>query len=174
MISFNCVGGLSNTFEVLDTAPWETDDKIMTRDPFLKFATYDGEKFVGGLINHDQLLPSLGYKIFYSGEPANLTQTGSFQPVEDVVLRPGWNWIGHAPKDAVDIDEIEAIPYNAGGGFSVDDQIKTRAGNNVKYTTYTGVFWAGDVYQLTPGIGYEVKVTNESKFCYGNTCSDRS
>ena len=177
MISFNCVGGLSNTFEVLDTAPWETDDKIMTRDPFLKFATYDGEKFVGGLINHDQLLPSLGYKIFYSGEPANLTQTGFFQSVEDVVLRAGWNWIGHAPSDAVDILEIEAIPYIARGDFSMDDQIKTRAGSDVKITTYTGQngtsAWQGNIDQLTPGIGYEVKVANELSFCYGNTCSDR-
>ena len=105
MISFNCVSGLSNTFEVLETASWKADDKIITRDPFLKFVTFDGQKFVGGLMNHDQLLPSLGYRVYYTGEPANLTQTGLPQlPVENVVLRPGWNWIGHAPLHTYSID----------------------------------------------------------------------
>ena len=84
---------MSNTFEVLETAPWNTDDRIMTRDPFLKFAAFNGERFVGGLINHDQLLPSLGYKIYYSGaEGAVLAQSGLPQlPVEDIVLRSGWS-----------------------------------------------------------------------------------
>ena len=169
MVSFNCVGGLSNTFKVLESAPWKTDDKIMTRDPFLKFATYDGDKFVGGLINHDQLLPSLGYKIFYSGEPANLTQTGLPQlPVEDVVLRVGWNWIGHAPLDSFDIHSIKAVNM---GQFNVDDQIKKRTGTDLKYTTYNGAIWAGDIYNLVPGLGYEVKVSQALSFCYGQGCN---
>ena len=50
---------MSDTFEVLSTANWQLDDKIMTRDPFLKFATFDGTNFVGGLINHDQLVEGL-------------------------------------------------------------------------------------------------------------------
>jgi len=179
MISFNCVGGLSNTFKVLESAPWKTDDKIMTRDPFLKFATYVGDKFVGGLINYDQLLPSLGYKILYTGEPANLTQTGLPQlPVEDVMLRAGWNWIGHAPLDTVDVRDIEAIPFIAGGQFNTDDQIKTRAGSDVKLTTHDGgsgfSVWQGNIPQLTPGIGYEVKVAEALSFCYGTFCSVRA
>ena len=179
MVSFNCVGGLSNTFKVLESAPWKTDDKIMTRDPFLKFATYDGDKFVGGLINHDQLLPSLGYKIFYSGEPANLTQTGLPQlPVEDVMLRAGWNWIGHAPLDTVDVRDIEAIPFFfTSGQFNTDDQIKTRSGSDLKLITHTGKsgpsVWAGNIAQLTPGIGYEVNVAEALSFCYGTSCSVR-
>jgi len=178
MVSFNCVGGLSNTFKVLESAPWKTDDKITTRDPILKFATYDGAKFVGGLIKHDQLLSSLGYKIFYSGEPANLTQTGLPQlPVEDVTLRAGWNWIGHAPLDPVDVRDIEATPFIAGGQFNTDDQIKTRSGSDVKFTTHNGgsgaFVWQGNVPRLMPGIGYEVNVAEALSFCYGTSCSVR-
>ena len=58
---------MSDTFQVLSMANWQIDDKIMTRDPFLKFATFDGTEFVGGLINHDQLSMSLGYKVLYTG-----------------------------------------------------------------------------------------------------------
>jgi len=168
MISFNCIGGLSNTFEVLESAPWNADDKIMTRDPFLKFATFNGVTFVGGLINHDQLLPSLGYRVYYSGDPTSLTQTGTPQlPVENVVLRVGWNWIGHAPLDSFAIDSIEAIS----GQFIMDDQIKTRTGTDVKITTYTGAFWSGDIDNLVPGLGYEVKVSQVLSFCYGTACA---
>eukprot|EP00964_Phaeocystis_antarctica_P054580 scaffold32088_cov62-Phaeocystis_antarctica.AAC.5 len=122
-------------------------------------------------MNHDKLLPSLGYKTFYSGEPANLTQTGLPQlPVEDVVLRVGWNWIGHAPLHAVDVRNIEATPFIAEGQFKADDQIKTRAGSDLKLITHTGKsgpsVWAGNIAQLTPGIGYEVKVAEALSFRY--------
>ena len=167
MISFHCVGGLSNTFEVLETASWKIDDKIMTRDPFLKFATFDGTKFVGGLINHDQLLPSLGYKVYYMGEPASLTQTGLPQvPAENVVLREGWNWIGHAPLHSYSINEIASVVGSP--PFEIDDQVKTRVSSSLKLSTYNGEIWAGSVAQLTPGIGYEFKVAQALTFCYGD------
>ena len=165
MLSFNCIGGLSNTFDVPKTAPWKVNDKITTRDTFLKFATFNGEGFVGGLVSHDQLSMSLGYNIFYSGEPANLTQSGLAQlPVEDVVLRVGWNWIGHAPLHSYGIDSITAV---GAGQFKADDQIKTRVGSVLKYTTYTGANWEGAKPQLTPGIGYEVRVSQAATFRYG-------
>ena len=118
----------------------------------------------------DQLRPSLGYKIYYSGnEPATLTQTGLPQlPVEDVVLRYGWNWIGHAPLDSFALGSIEAVTP---GRFNVDDEIKARTGTNLKYTTYTGANWAGDIYNLVPGLGYEVKVSQVLSFCYGQGCN---
>eukprot|EP00964_Phaeocystis_antarctica_P151857 scaffold119537_cov39-Phaeocystis_antarctica.AAC.1 len=86
MLSFNCIGNI-NTFAVLATVPFETDNKILSRDGFLKFATYDGDKWVGGLVNHDQLSMSRGYKIFYSGaEGAVFAQAGDPQlPVQDVM-----------------------------------------------------------------------------------------
>ena len=188
MISFNCVSGLSNTFEVLETASWKADDKIITRDPFLKFVTFDGQKFVGGLMNHDQLLPSLGYRVYYTGEPANLTQTGLPQlPVENVVLRPGWNWIGHAPLHTYPIEEIASVVGSP--PFGIDDQVKTRASSSLMYSTFDGQDWAGNVAQLMPGIGYEFKVAQSSAtetgirrlalpsatetgvtFCYGDLC----
>ena len=161
MLSFNCIGGLSNTFDVLKTAPWKVDDRITTRDPEYKFAAYNGNKWQGGL---DQLSMSLGYKILYSGAPgAVLEQTGLPQfPVEDVVLRAGWNWIGHAPLHSYSIDSITAV---GAGQFNADDQIKTRVGSVLKYTT--GTDWEGAKPQLTPGIGYEVRVSQAATFRYG-------
>ena len=166
MLSFNCIGNMSNTFEVLETAQWNTDDKIMTRDPFVKFASFNGERFVGGLINHDQLLPSLGYKIYYSGaEGAALTQLGLPQlPVEDVVLRSGWNWIGHAPLASYLIQT--GIAPVGSEAFSADDQIKTRAGGQLEFTTYTGSEFQGRLRELKPGIGYEIKVNKQVTFRY--------
>lgn len=167
MVSFNCVGGLANTFEVLDGASWQTDDKIMTRDPFLKFASFNGGKFVGGLINHDQLHSSMGYMVYYTGAPAELTQTGSAQlPVEPAVLRVGWNWVGHPPLAPYDVGEITTV---APGSFSPDDQIKTRTGAALSFATHTGSEWSGDLEELVPGIGYQVKVAQALSFCYG-TC----
>ena len=127
---------MSDTFQVLSSANWQIDDKIMTRDPFLKFAGFDGEKFVGGLINNDQLSMSLGYKVLYTGTPgAVLEQTGLPKlPVENVMLRKGWNWIGHAPLSTYLIYEIAPVV----GSFSADDQLKTRAGTSLKVGTCTG------------------------------------
>ena len=168
-VSFNCVGNLSNKFEVLGTASWKAGDKIMARDPFLKFATFTGEEFVGDLMS-DQLRPSLGYRIYRSGgEHATLTQTGLPQlPVEDVVLRVGWNWIGHAPLVSFAIGCIEAVTP---GRFNVDDMIKTRAGSNLKWNSYTGAKWAGNLYNLVPGLGYEIWVSEDLSFSYGQDCN---
>ena len=166
MISFNCIGNMSNSFQVLETvSTWGIDDKILTRDPFLKFAVFTGTKFVGGLINHDQLSMSLGYQIYYSGAPgAVLEQTGLPQlPVQHVTLNEGWNWIGHAPLHIFLLNEIAPVA----GNFSADDQVKTRAGSNLKYSTFTGGDWAGDLVQLTPGLGYEFKVQALTTFSYG-------
>ena len=158
---------MSNTFQVLETAPWEKDDKILTRDPYLKFATFDGDRFQGSLINHDQLSMSLGYKIYYSGAwGAVLEQSGLPQsPIETVTLRAGWNLIGHAPLHTFSIAEI--VPTGGSGGFSPDDQFKTRQSSSVWITTFSGASWQGGLTELTPGVGYEVKVSKEITFCYG-------
>ena len=49
LLSFNCIGNMSNTFDVLATVPWQMDDKLLSREGFLKFASFDGDKWVGGL-----------------------------------------------------------------------------------------------------------------------------
>ena len=173
MISFNCIGNMSNTFNVLESVTWGINDKIMTRDPFLKFATFDGVRLVGSLVASNQLSMSLGYKILYSGAPgAVIEQTGLPQlPVENVVLWKGWNWIGHAPLHTYDVNAIKSVE---GTDFSVNDQIKTRAGSVLKLTTHNGgsgaSVWQGNVPQLMPGIGYQIKVAQAVTFCYGKLC----
>ena len=168
MLSFNCVANMSNTFDVLANATWQLDDKILTRDPFLKFATFDGNSFVGGLINHDQLLPSLAYKVFYSGVdalPVILEQIGLPQlPVEDAVLFRGWNWIGHAPLTSYDVNT--GITPVGDQTFTFDDQIKTRSGIVVRYATHDGTIFQGLDFELEPGVGYEVKVHQDVTFRY--------
>ena len=160
---------MSNSFQVLETVnSWGIDDKILTRDPFLKFATFNGDNFVGGLVDDNQLSMSLGYKIYYSGAPgAVLEQTGLPQlPVQHVTLNEGWNWIGHAPLHIFLLNEIAPVA----GNFSADDQVKMRAGSNLKYSTFTGQIWSGNLDQLTPGIGYKFKVAQAVTFCYGDMC----
>ena len=166
MLSFNCIGSISNTFAVLATVQFKIDDKILSRDGFLKFATFDGDKWVGGLVAHDELSPSRGYKIFYSGaEGAVFAQAGDPQlPVEDVVLYKGWNWIGHAPLTSYGINT--GITVVVGETFTVDDQIKTRSGSDVSLTTYDGSTFQGGLLELEPGVGYEVKVAQAVTFRY--------
>ena len=150
-----------------------TDDKILTRDPQLKFAVLDNSnppQWVGGLINHDRLKYSLGYKVFYSGvEGEHLTQGGGTKlPPDDVVLLPGWNWIGYAPLVSRDVNSgIEALS----GNFTYDDQFKTRYGASVSFCTYSGstLGFVGDLVELKPGVGYEVKVSRAITFAYTTT-----
>ena len=101
-----------------------------------------------------------------------LEQTGLHQfPVENVALAKGWNWIGHAPLHIYPIAEI--VPVNGSPGFSADNQIKTRAGISLGTSTFSGTSWQGDLGQLAPGIGYEVKVSQAMTFNYGDS-SDHS
>ena len=57
--------------------------------------------------------------------------------------------------------------------FSAGDQIKTRAGTSLGTSTFSGTSWQGDLGQLTPGIGYEIKVSQAMTFNYGDS-SDHS
>ena len=166
MLSFNCIGSMSNTFDVLATVPFKVDDKILSFEGFLKFATFDGDNFVGGLVTHGELSPSRGYKILYSGAPgAIFVQTGDPQlPVEDVVLYEGRNWIGHAPLMSYGINT--GITVVVGETFTIDDQIKTRSGTDVSFATYDGSTFQGRLLELEPGVGYEVKVAQAVMFRY--------
>ena len=174
MISFNCIEDSGGSFDTIQTSGiFRTDDKILTRDPQLKFATLDNSnppQFVGGLINHDRLRSSLGYKVFYSGvEGEHLTQgAGNKFPPDDVVLLPGWNWIGYAPLVSHDVNSgIEALS----GNFTYDDQFKTRYGASLSFCTYSGSTdgFVGDLVELKPGVGYEVKVSHAITFAYTTT-----
>ena len=124
---------------------------------------------MGGLVNHDQLLSSLGYKIYYSGaEGEILTQGGGAKfPAEDVVVKSGWNWIGHAPLISYGINS--GVTTIGGTEFAVDDQIKTRSGSAVTFTTYDGSNFEGGLVELKPGVGYEVKVAHSVTFGYKTT-----
>ena len=105
-----------------------------------------------------------GYKIFYSGDVgAVLAQSGGTAPVEDVELSNGWNWIGHAPLVSYDINS--GITTLVGTDFTADDQIKTRSGSAVTFTTYTGSRFAPD-FELKPGAGYEVNVAQAMTLRY--------
>ena len=163
-VSFNCIEGASSFDLVLRSVMFEIDDKILSREGRLLFATYDGTKWVGNLVEKG-FSSATGYKVFYSGEvDAVLTQSGDAAPVEDVELSSGWNWIGHAP--------LVSYPINSGvttiGGteFTANDQIKTRSGSALSFTTYTGSIFEGELTELMPGVGYEVKVTQAVTFRY--------
>ena len=140
---------------------------ILSRDPQLKFATLNNAnppRFVGGLVNHNKLTASQGHKVFYSGaEGQNLIQGGGAKfPVENVVVKPGWNWIGHAPLIGHDVNSgIVAVS----GQFTIDDQIKARSGSTSTLCTYSGSKFE-PAFELMPGVGYEVKVAQAITFRY--------
>ena len=146
---------------------FRTDDKILSRDPQLKFATLNNAnppRFVGGLVSHNKLTSSQGYKVFYSGaDGQNLIQGGGTKsPVEDVMVKPGWNWIGHAPLISYYVNSgIVAVS----GQFTLDDQIKTRSGSTLTFCTYSGSKFE-PALKLKPGVGYEVKVAQAITFRY--------
>ena len=168
MISFNCIEDSGGSFDIIQNSGiFRTDDKILSRDPQLKFSALNNDnppRFVGGLVAHNKLTSSHGYKVFYSGvEGQNLIQGGGAKfPVEDVVVKPGWNWIGHAPLISYDVNSgIVAVS----GQFTHDDQIKTRSGSTLTFCTYSGSKFE-PAFELKPGVGYEVKVAQAITFRY--------
>lgn len=166
MLSFNCIEDYGGSWDIFQNAGiFRIDDKILSRDPQLKFATMDNKnRFVGGLVYYNKLTSSQGYKVLYSGaEGQKLIQGGGAKfPVEDIVLNSGWSWIGHPPLISHDVNSgIEVVS----GQFSVDDQIKTRSGNKLTFCTYTGSRFAPD-FELKPGAGYEVNVAQAMTLRY--------
>ena len=167
IVSFNCIEGASSFELVLGSATFKVDDKILSREGRLLFATYEGTKWVGNLVTRG-FASARGYKIFYSGQVgAVLTQSGDAAPVEDVELSRGWNWIGHTPLISYGINS--GVTTIGGTEFTVDDQIKTRSGSAVTFTTYDGSNFEGGLVELKPGVGYEVKVAHSVTFGYKTT-----
>jgi len=169
IISLNCIEGSSSFELVLGSAAFRVDDKILSREGRLLFATYEGTKWVGNLVTRG-FSSARGYKIFFSGVPgAVLTQRGGAAPVEDVELSRGWNWIGHAPLISYGINS--GVTTIGGTEFTVDDQIKTRSGSAVIFTTYDGSNFQGGLLELKPHVGYEVKVAQAVTFNYTTSVS---
>ena len=79
MISFNRVKA-SGSFNMLNSVTFKIDDKILSREGRLVFATYTGKKWVGELVNRG-FSSARGYKVYFTGE------TGS-------VIKQSRNWIG--------------------------------------------------------------------------------
>jgi hypothetical protein len=136
LVSFNCIDPASSSFDGLQAAPFNVDDKILSRDgQGLTFATYNGMRLVGNLVNlavngGQGLSYAKGYKIYFTGVAGSvIQQSGEAQfPVEDVVLSKGWAWIGHAPLMSYRLDS--GITTVGGDVFTADDQIKTRSGGD--------------------------------------------
>ena len=161
-ISFHC-GDLS--FDVLDSASFGQDDQVFSRNGGrLSFASFDGAKWVGSLVDTGFAF-ALGYKVFFSGAAASaLKQSGEPQsPVEGIVLSKGWNWVGFPLFENYDINMgIKAVV----GKFSTDDSFKTRSGNTLLTSTFDGSKFVGSLSELKPGVGYEVLVAQAVTFRY--------
>ena len=177
MISYNCIGEASG---LPDPAAFKVDNIILTRDGTLGtllFAQHDGTKWQGSLVARG-LSSARGYKFFYSGDIGTiLTQHGgdalvdpagyaALHPDPDndqVVLHEGWNWIGHSPPVSYGINSgIEVVS----GQFSPNDQFKTRSGDFASIASYDGAQFQGDLTELKPGVGYQVKVAQAVTFRY--------
>ena len=164
-ISFHC-GDLS--FDILDSASFGQDDKVFSRKGGqLLFATFDGAKWQGSLVETGfrPFAFAQGYKVYFSGPAASaLKQSGEPQsPVEGIVLSKGWNWVGFPLFENYDLNMgIKAVI----GKFSKDDSFKTRSGNTLLTSTFTGSKFVGSLIELKPGVGYDVLVAQAVTFRY--------
>ena len=182
IISFLCIGLNSNGgFDMISTATWGQDDRILGRDGRLLTASYDGEKWQGSLVG-EGLSQKKGYKVFFTGPAGSiLEQSGSSQsPLENVVLTTGWNWIGHAAFRPYNVNSgVEVVsgvsPSESGSGsgesWSVDDLIKTRSGSSLSQCVFDGETFQGELTELNPGLGYEIFVKQALVFKYTTTIS---
>jgi len=163
MISFDHLPE-QDSFKVIRVAKgFSTDDVILSRQGGrLVTAAFDGNKWQGILVKQGLSLAQ-GYKV-KAKSGAVITQMGVNQvPVANVVLTKGWNWIGHAPLQAIDVNNIK--PVDGSGQFSANDQIKTRS-TDLLLTTYNGKKWVGKLKALEQGNGYEILVKNKVTFQY--------
>ena len=169
MISFNRVKAFGS-FNMLNSVTFKIDDKILSREGSLVFATYTGKKWVGELVNRG-FSSARGYKVYFTGETGSVIKQ-SEEPqilVKNVMLFKGWNWIGHAPCASYDVNSgFRAV----GDQFTTDDQIKTRSGSDVFIATYSGSMFEGSLSKLRPGDGYEIKVAKAVTFQYTADFSD--
>jgi len=52
-----------------------------------------------------------GYHIYFNKSSSTITQQGGFpqQPLQNVSLKRGWNYIGHAPFSSCRVDDLEVL-----------------------------------------------------------------
>ena len=182
MISFHCAGTYIEyrvLDDIMDGVPFETDDKILSRDPHvgLVFATYTGTKWVGNLVKRG-LSYDKGYKVLFSGPVDSVIKqigwpwSGAHIWVDSVnawvdpalvVLSEGWNWIGHRIDVSYNINSNITVEH---GTFSIDDQFKTRSLSTLATANYDGSKFQGSLTQLEPGFGYMVRVSKSVTFKY--------
>ena len=107
------------------------------------FTDFDGEEWFGGL---EEATNDLMYMIQVSGD---VTVFIPGEPVEtetvEIMIEPGWNWIGFPSEDVIAIEDALA-DFDAADG----DAIKYLN----DFTDFDGDEWFGDLEELTPGLGY--------------------
>jgi len=160
-ISFNCIG--PNSFDVMNSAPFEEDDKVYSRDGGWFHATHDGTQWQGSLVSQGFSFGQ-GYKVYFSGKKGSaITQSGAANPlaVQRYVLSSGWNWIGYSSSSSCKIKTgIKVVD----GQFTTGDVIKMRSGDDMTFCTYNGDNFAGELSELVPGVGYEVRLKQDVTF----------
>ena len=109
-----------------------------------------------------------GYKIYTAVAGGVITQAGvKHNPVENIKLTKGWNWMGNAPLYPTAVNDLTPIF----GSFTVDDEIKSRAAD-ITFTRYDGTKFQGALDELEAGRGYEVKVSKSVTVQFGSCTPD--
>lgn len=165
LVSFNCLVPEESGFEVLLPVVFSTVDVIFTDSAdggFLAMG-YTGSTWLGQLYQTG-LRYSNGYEIYYNGSNGAIRQQGVPQfPLQNVSLHRGWNYIGHPPTTECNLADIEVIE----GSWSKVDFISTiRRGGAMIASGFTGSAWIGDLYKLSPGLGYDVYANESLVFRY--------
>ena len=91
------------------------------------------------------------YQFYYPGtDPITITLTGKNTPINNLVLREGWNWIGFSYTENYEVSEV--ILTATPGDF-----IKKKSGSPAFSQYYDGIGWFPGNFEIIPGEGYQYK-----------------
>lgn len=125
-ISFNCLPHIGKGLDLLDQVDFSPGDYIRSRnkDLIFEYLMYTTSGYWHGGLS--ELAFTNGYHIYFNKSSSNssiITQQGGLpqQPLQNVSLKPGWNYIGHAPFSSCLVDDLEVLE----GQWTADTYIIT-------------------------------------------------
>ena len=122
-ISFNCLPPNGTGLELLDQVNFSAGDYIrgLKSNLQIEFLQYTKEGYWMGALS-GLSFPN-GYNIYFNGSSSTIKQRGlPQQPLQNVSLKPGWNYIGHAPVSSCLVEDLEILE----GQWKTTDYIITR------------------------------------------------
>ena len=164
LVSFNCLVPGDTGLSLLQQVNFSFADKVITTvDSRVYGMGYTLYGWYGSLAQDLGLVYQTGYKLFFNGSFGAIEQRGVIQnPLLNVSLQRGWNYIGHTPVSECSIHDLEVVQ----GSWSVADKIITRTNRRVMASGFMGNYWYGSLEYLSPGVGYQLFANESIVFRY--------